>query len=54
VEIDGKRIIKVKVDRASSPAWCKKGEEMKFYVRQGPTTKPLSEEDAEAYIKTHW
>jgi type I restriction enzyme, R subunit len=54
VRIDGLRVIKVKVDRASSPAWCKKGDELVFYVRQGPTTKPLSEEDAETYIKTHW
>ena len=54
VEIDEKRVIKVKVDRASSPAWCKKDDKLVFYVRQGPTTKPLSEEDAEEYIRTHW
>lgn len=54
VEIEEKQVIKVKVDRASSPAWCKKGDKLVFYVRQGPTTKPLSEEDAEEYIRTHW
>ena len=54
VEIEEKRVIKVKVDRASSPAWCKKGDKLVFYVRQGPTTKPLSEEDAEEYIRKSW
>ena len=54
VEIDGKVVTKVKVDRSSSPAWCKKGEDLVFYVRQGPTTKALTQEDAEKYIKDHW
>ena len=54
IRIDGHRVIQVKVDRASSPAWCKKGDELVFYVRQGPTTKPLSEENAETYIKEKW
>ena len=54
VTIDEKRVIKVKVDRSTSPAWCKKNDKLVFYVRQGPTTKPLSDEDAEEYIRSHW
>jgi type I site-specific restriction-modification system R (restriction) subunit len=54
VEIEGKNVVKVKVDRSSKPAWCKKGDKLVFYVRQGPITTPLTEEEAEEYIKLHW
>ena len=54
VEIEGKNVVKVKVDRSSKPAWCKKGDKLVFYVRQGPITTALSEEEAEEYIKLHW
>lgn len=54
IEIDGKKILKVKVDRANKPAKCKKGDDLVFYVRQGPTTKALSDEIAEEYINERW
>ena len=54
VRIDGKRILKIKVDRSPLPAWYMKDGERKFYVRQGPSTKALSKEDADEYINAYF
>ena len=54
VNIDGNRVIRIDVERGHAPAWCKKGDDMVFYVRAGSSSKPLSEEDAIEYTEAHW
>ncbi len=54
VNIDGNRVIRIDVERGHAPAWCRKGDDMVFYVRAGSSSKPLSEEDAIEYTEAHW
>jgi type I restriction enzyme R subunit len=55
VKTNDKHLIWLKVSPAMiAPAWTKKGDDTKFYVRQGPRTGSYTIEQAEIYIDQHF
>ena len=56
VEVQGKRICNVSCKKSSYPIWVKPDKEAdeQFFVRTGPSSKPLSPMKAHAYINSHF
>lgn len=54
IEVEGKTICVVEVDRSPEPVYLHDGENREFYVRMGNSTRPMNVEEAIRYIHLHW
>ena len=53
-DIDGKDVCRVITSKSSRPIYIKEGNNLKFYVRTGVSTRELNVQEAVEYISTRW
>ncbi|GEM_PF-2111577 len=54
LKFSGKIILKIDIEKASSPVFLKDSNRKEFYIRAGNTTRPLDIEEAYHYIARNW
>ena len=54
VEIDGKQVYVIHVDRASDAVFLRQKDKLEFYIRTGTATYSLNPKETHEYIENHW
>jgi hypothetical protein len=54
VELDGVRVLSIRVEKGPKPAFVKDGSIERFYVRAGPSTSELTGGNITQYAGCHW
>jgi len=53
-DLDGKRIVKVSINKTPRPVFLEEGNKKYFFIRSGNSCQPLDVSEVTEYIKYHW